>query len=175
MEKGTNVATPKHPRMTLPIGVTHGAGLRVAVVVSRFNQDVTSRLRDGAIEALLRSGVKEADIVEVWVPGAWEIPLACQSLNEADGYDAIVALGCVIRGETSHHLYVAGEAARGIADESMASGVPIGFGLLTTDTHEQAMERAGGSHGNKGADAALAALEMVGVLRTYCPAFDPDL
>lgn len=154
--------------------VLDGAGLRVAIVVSRFNEEVTARLRDGAREALLRSGVKEKDIVEVWVPGAWEIPLTCQMLNESDDYDAMVALGCVIRGETSHHLYVAGEAARGIADESMGSGVPIGFGLLTTDTYEQAMERAGGSHGNKGEDAALAALEMVGVLRSYCPPFDSN-
>lgn len=140
-------------------------GLRLALVASRFNDNVVSRLLAGARETLLQNGAKQGDLTDLWVPGAWELPLAAQSLARSGKYDALVCLGCVIRGETSHHIYVAGEPARALAQISLDTGIPIGFGLLTTDTLEQAMDRAGGKHGNKGADAALAAVEMVHLLR----------
>jgi 6,7-dimethyl-8-ribityllumazine synthase len=134
---------------------------RVAIVVSRFNESVTRRLVDGAIDALTRHGGLRENIDVVWVPGAWELPGATRVLLATDRYDAIVALGAVIRGETPHFDYVAGEASRGLSEAGADFDVPIGFGLLTTDTLEQAEERAGGTHGNKGWDAAVAALEMV--------------
>lgn len=143
----------------------NGTGLRVGIIVSRFNDEITSRLLGGARAALERTGVSSSDIVEVWVPGAWEQPLAAQTLARSGKYDALVALGCVIRGETTHHIHVGGEASRGLARVSLETGVPIGFGVLTTDTTEQAIARAGGAHGNKGEDAALAAVEMVQLLR----------
>jgi 6,7-dimethyl-8-ribityllumazine synthase len=133
----------------------------VAIVVSRFNESVTRRLVDGAIDALTRHGGLRENIDVVWVPGAWELPGATRVLLATERYDAIVALGAVIRGETPHFDYVAGEASRGLAEAGADFDVPIGFGLLTTDTLEQAEERAGGTHGNKGWDAAVAALEMV--------------
>ncbi|HLB08896.1 MAG TPA: 6,7-dimethyl-8-ribityllumazine synthase [Gemmatimonadaceae bacterium] len=133
----------------------------VAIVVSRFNESVTRRLVDGAIDALTRHGGLRENIDVVWVPGAWELPGATRVLLATERYDAIVALGAVIRGETPHFDYVAGEASRGLAEAGADFDVPIGFGLLTTDTLEQAEERAGGTHGNKGWDAAIAALEMV--------------
>jgi 6,7-dimethyl-8-ribityllumazine synthase len=132
----------------------------VAIVVSRFNESVTSRLLEGAIDALERHGGQRANIDVVWVPGAWELPAGARALLATERYDAIVALGAVIRGETPHFDFVAGEASRGLADAAADFDVPIGFGLLTTDTLEQAESRAGGAHGNKGWDAALAALEM---------------
>ena len=133
----------------------------VAIVVSRFNESVTRRLVDGAIDALTRHGGVRENIDVVWVPGAWELPGATRVLLATERYDAIVALGAVIRGETPHFDYVAGEASRGLSEAGADFDVPIGFGLLTTDTLEQAEERAGGTHGNKGWDAAVAALEMV--------------
>ena len=133
----------------------------VAIVVSRFNESVTMRLLQGAIDALERHGGTRADIDVVWVPGAWELPAGARALLATDRYDAVVALGAVIRGETPHFDFVAGEASRGLAAASAEFEVPIGFGLLTTDNMEQAEARAGGAHGNKGWDAALAALEMV--------------
>ncbi|HTR79222.1 MAG TPA: 6,7-dimethyl-8-ribityllumazine synthase [Gemmatimonadaceae bacterium] len=141
-------------------GVAHGAGRRVAVAASRFNETITERLVDGALDALVRHGMAADDVDVVWVPGAWELPSAVRRLLASDRYCAIVALGAVIRGETPHFDYVAGEAARGLAAASAEFDVPVGFGLLTCDTVEQAEERAGGVHGNKGWDAALAALEM---------------
>ena len=141
-------------------GKPTGAGRRVAVLASRFNESVTQPLVDGALDALTRHGVAFDDIDVVWVPGAWELPAAARVLLASERYDALVALGAVIRGETPHFDYVAGESARGLADASAESGVPVGFGLLTTDTIEQARARAGGDHGNKGWDAAVAALEM---------------
>lgn len=144
-----------------------GKGLRVALVVSRFNDSITRNLARGARAALLRNGVRARDILEVDVPGAWELPLAIRTLAERGHIDAFVALGCVIRGETDHYKYVAGEASRGLSDVSLALGVPVGFGLLTTDTARQAAERAGGKHGNKGEDAAMAALEMVNLARRF--------
>ena len=132
----------------------------VAIVVSRFNESVTARLLEGAIDALERHGGQRADIDVVWVPGAWELVAGARALLATERYDAIVALGAVIRGETPHFDFVAGEASRGLADAGADFDVPIGFGLLTTDTLAQAEARAGGAHGNKGWDAALAALEM---------------
>jgi 6,7-dimethyl-8-ribityllumazine synthase len=130
------------------------------VVVSRFNESVTQKLVDGALDALVRHGAAADDVDVVWVPGAWELPSAVRRLLATDRYDALVALGAVVRGDTPHFDYVAGEASRGLADAGAAFETPIGFGLLTCDTMAQAEARAGGEHGNKGWDAALAALEM---------------
>ncbi len=141
-----------------------GSGRRVAVVASRFNEAVTRALVDGALDALVRHGVGFDDIDIIWVPGAWELPLAARHAMASDRYEAIVALGAVIRGDTPHFDFVAGEASRGLADASRDSEIPLGFGLLTCDTMEQAMARCGGEHGNKGWDAALAALEMADLM-----------
>ena len=141
-------------------GNVAGEGRRIGVVVSRFNEEVTSKLLEGAVECLIRNGVRFQDVDVVWVPGAWELPAAAERLLAAERYDAIVAVGAVIRGETPHFDYVAGEAARGLANLQRDYSVPIAFGLLTTDNDAQAEARAGGAHGNKGWDAALAALEM---------------
>ena len=139
---------------------------RYAIVAARFNDFITSRLVEGALHALGRHGVDTADLPVVWVPGAYELPLVCRKLAESGKYDAIIALGCVIRGGTHHFDYVAGEAAKGVASAAWATGVPVIFGVLTTETIEQAIERAGTKMGNKGAEAAGAALEMVNLLRT---------
>ena len=141
-------------------GTPSGAGRRIAVVASRFNESVTQKLVDGAIDALTRHDTPYDDIDVVWVPGAWELPAAARLLLSSERYHAIVALGAVIRGETPHFDYVAGEAARGLAQAGADFDTPIGFGLLTCDNIAQAEARAGGAHGNKGWDAALAALEM---------------
>ena len=141
-----------------------GAGRRIAVVASRFNENVTRALVDGALDALLRHGVAFDDVDVVWVPGAWELPLAVRRAMSTERYDAIVALGAVIRGDTPHFDYVAGEASRGLSDASRDAEIPVGFGLLTCDTMEQALERAGGAHGNKGWDASVAVLEMADLL-----------
>jgi len=130
-------------------------------VASRFNETITLRLAEGAIDALTRHGAAFDDIDLVWVPGAWELPAAARRLLASDRYVGVVAVGAVIRGDTPHFDYVAGEASRGLADASAEFDRPIGFGLLTCDTVEQAEARAGGEHGNKGWDAAMAALEMV--------------
>ncbi len=145
-------------------GTPSGQGRRVAVLASRFNDSITTRLADGAMDALVRHGVAAADVDLVWVPGAWELPVAARRLMASDRYDAVVAVGAVIRGETPHFDYVAGEASRGLARASAEFETPVGFGLLTCDTVEQAEARAGGGHGNKGWDAALAALEMIDLL-----------
>ena len=141
-------------------GLPSGVGRRVAVVASRFNEPIVKKLVDGALEALLKYGVVFEDIDVVWVPGAWELPLAARWLLASERYDGIVAVGAVIRGDTAHFDYIAGEASKGLAQASVESETPIGFGVLTTDTDEQAEERAGGAHGNKGWDAAVAMLEM---------------
>jgi 6,7-dimethyl-8-ribityllumazine synthase len=143
-------------------------GLRLAVVVSRFNSFVTDRLREGALEAIKQSGgaLAEGDLIEI--PGAWEFPVIVRALAPR-GYDAIICLGAVIRGDTPHFDYVAGEAARGIADASAATGIPMAFGILTTNTVEQATDRAGGKHGNKGFDAAMTAIEMALLLQKLRP------
>lgn len=137
-----------------------GASRRFAVVASRFNDQVTQALVDGALECLVKHGAAADDIDVVWVPGAWELPAAVSRLLPTERYDAVIALGAVIRGETPHFDFVAGEASRGLALIQQEFGVPIAFGLLTTDTIEQAMARAGGDHGNKGWDAAMAAMQM---------------
>jgi len=140
-------------------------GARVALVASRFNSFIVEHLVLGATDTLVRHGVDADDVVTVRVPGAWEIPLVCARLARSGKFDAIVALGAVIRGSTPHFEHVAGEVSKGVAAASLDTGVPIAFGVLTTDTIEQAVERAGTKAGNKGADAALAALEMVDLFR----------
>jgi len=148
---------PRGPRLS-------GAGLRVALVCSRFNDVITERLLEGARAALSEHGVAPDAIVEVWVPGAFELPLAAKRLAESGEADAIICLGAVIRGETGHYDLVAGQCAAGIQSAQLSTGVPIGFGVLATDTVGQAAERAGGNEGNKGAEAAEAALEMACLL-----------
>lgn len=150
-------------------GLPSGVGRRVAVVASRFNEPIVKKLVDGALEALLKYGVVFEDIDVVWVPGAWELPLAARWLLGSERYDGIVAVGAVIRGDTAHFDYIAGEASKGLAEASAESETPIGFGVLTTDTEEQAEERAGGAHGNKGWDAAVAMLEMVDLVDRLSP------
>ena len=144
-------------------GQTNGAGRRFAIIVSRFNDQVTDRLLAGARDCLTQHGVSESQIDVVSVPGAWELPLAAQAAAQR-GYAAIIALGCVIRGDTPHFDYVAGAAAQGLEKVSLESGLPVAFGVLTTDTTQQALSRAGGRDGNKGWDAALVALEMADLL-----------
>jgi 6,7-dimethyl-8-ribityllumazine synthase len=142
------------------IGSPDGAGRRLAFVCSRFNLEVVQRLHDGAFASALEAGVAADDIDVFWVPGAWEIPVTVRRLAEVGRYDGIVTLGAVIRGDTPHFDYVAGECARGLQGLSLEFGVPIAFGVLTTDDDAQAEARAGGAHGNKGSDAVQVALEM---------------
>lgn len=140
-------------------------GLRFGIVASRFNDFIVDRLLDAAVATLTKHGVAPADIEVVRVPGAFETPLAIKKLAASRRYQALIALGCVIRGATAHFDYVAGEASRGIAHVSLTDEIPVGFGILTVDTIEQAIERAGTKGGNKGVDAALAAIQMANVLR----------
>ncbi|TKC18038.1 6,7-dimethyl-8-ribityllumazine synthase [Robertmurraya kyonggiensis] len=137
-----------------------GTGLKIGIVVSRFNEFITSKLLGGAEDALVRHGVKDEDITVMWVPGAFEIPLAAKKLAEQGSFDAIITLGTVIRGATPHFEYVSSEVAKGVANTGMQSGIPIIFGVLTTDSIEQAIERAGTKAGNKGYEAAVGAIEM---------------
>ncbi|MGH8415218.1 MAG: 6,7-dimethyl-8-ribityllumazine synthase [Gammaproteobacteria bacterium] len=146
-------------------GNTAARGARVAIVAARFNGFVVDKLLDAALETLRAQGVREENLTLVRVPGAFEIPLAVKRLAASGQIDAVIALGAVIRGETPHFDYVAGECARGAQQAALDTGVPVAFGVLTCDTVEQALARTGGSAGNKGADAALAALEMAGLLR----------
>jgi 6,7-dimethyl-8-ribityllumazine synthase len=139
--------------------------VRIGIVVSRFNEVICKSLLDGAIDTLVRHGVDDSNITVVKVPGAFEIPIATSKMAESGNYDAVVCLGAVIRGSTGHYEYVAGQAASGIAQVALQSGIPVGFGVLTTETIEQAVERAGSKAGNKGSDAALAVLEMVDLLK----------
>ncbi len=140
-------------------------GQRFAIVVSRFNEFITAKLLGGAVDALKRHGCEEANVTCVHVPGAFELPLVAKRLAQSGSFDAIICVGCVIRGQTPHFEYVAGEAARGIARVGLETGVPVALGVVTADTLEQAVERAGGKVGNKGADAALTAIEMVNLLK----------
>lgn len=137
---------------------------RFGIVSARFNDFITARLIDGAMDALQRHGAELDQVIHVQVPGSWEIPLAARKLAETKKVDAIICLGCVIRGQTPHFDYVAGEAAKGVASASLQTGMPMSFGILTTETLEQAIDRAGAKAGNKGADAALAAIEMANLL-----------
>jgi 6,7-dimethyl-8-ribityllumazine synthase len=139
--------------------------LRVGIVASRFNDFIVDSLVSGAVDALVRHGVRERDITLVRVPGAWEMPLAVQRMAGRRRFDVIVALGAVIRGATPHFDYVASECAKGIAQAGLAGDIPVAFGVLTTDTIEQAIERAGTKAGNKGAEAAMSAIEMANLLR----------
>ena len=140
-------------------------GLRFGIVASRYNDFIVDRLLDAAVATLTKHGVAPTDIEVVRVPGAFETPLAIKKLAASRRYQALIALGCVIRGATAHFDYVAGEASRGIAHVSLTDEIPVGFGILTVDTIEQAIERAGTKGGNKGVDAALAAIQMANVLR----------
>ena len=140
-------------------------GLRIAIVAARFNHFVVDKLVAGALETLNQAGISAQDLDIVRVPGAFEIPLAARKLALSKNYDAVITLGAVIRGGTPHFDYVAGECARGVSDAARDSGVPVVFGVLTCDDLQQASDRAGGQHGNKGADAALAAVEMADLLR----------
>lgn len=146
-------------------GSLDATGMRFAIVVSRFNDIISTRLLEGAVAALRERGVASGDIDVVWVPGAFEIPIAARELATRGTVEAVVCLGAVIRGDTAHFEYVAGEAARGIASVHATTGVPATFGVLTVDTIEQATDRAGGKHGNKGAEAADTAVEMASLLR----------
>jgi 6,7-dimethyl-8-ribityllumazine synthase len=146
-------------------GKLNGAGLKFALVVSRFNSFITERLLEGALDCLRRQGVAEDDLMVARVPGAWEIPVVVKRLAQAKTYDGVICLGAVIRGSTPHFDYVAAEVSKGIAQVSLESGLPISFGILTTDTLEQAIERAGSKAGNKGFAAAEAAIEMVNLLK----------
>lgn len=137
-----------------------GSGLKVALVVARWNDFICSKLEQGALDALRRSGVDERDIETMKVPGAFELPLGARAAADTGRFDAIVCLGAVIRGETPHFEFVAGEAARGVMDVGLRSGIPVTFGVITADNEDQAIERAGGSVGNKGSEAAEAAVEM---------------
>ncbi len=141
-------------------GTPTGLGRRFAVVGSRFNDSITQPLVDGALDCLVRHGARADDVDVVWVPGAWELPSAVARLLMTERYDAVVVCGAVIRGETPHFDFVAGESSRALSLLQGEYGVPIGFGLLTTNTVEQAQARAGGDHGNKGWDAAMAAMQM---------------
>ncbi len=141
-------------------------GGRYAIVAPRFNAFVTEHLVNGALDALARLGANTDAVTIVRCPGAFELPLVCARLAQSGRYDAVIALGCVIRGNTAHFDYVAGEAAKGVAHASLQTGVPVIFGVLTTDTLEQAIDRAGAKMGNKGAEAATTAIEMVNLLRT---------
>lgn len=147
-------------------GRVDASGMRIAIVVARFNEAVSERLLRGAVEALVRHGAAEADITVHWVPGSFEIPFVAQEVASAGDVDAIVCLGAVIRGETSHFDLVAGEAGRGVARVALDHRIPCTLGILTTETTEQAVDRAGGKHGNKGADAALAAIEVAALVRS---------
>ena len=146
-------------------GKLAGEGLKIALVVSRFNSFITERLLEGALDCLRRHGVADTDLTIVRVPGAWEIPLVAQKLAQGKAHDAVICLGAVIRGSTPHFDYVAAEVSKGIAHASLESGIPMLFGVLTTDTLEQAVERAGSKAGNKGYAAAESALEMVNLLK----------
>ena len=150
-------------------GSPSGVGRRVAVLASRFNEPIVKKLVDGALQALLKYGVVFEDIDVVWVPGAWELPVAARWLLGSERYHGIVAVGAVIRGETPHFDYIAAEAARGLAEASAESETPIGFGVLTCDSEEQAEERSGGAHGNKGWDAAVVMLEMADLVDRLNP------
>lgn len=146
-------------------GKLEAKGIKVGIIVSRFNSFICERLLDGAMDTLLRHGASDKDIHLVRVPGAFEIPLVAKKMAASAKYDALICLGAVIRGATPHFDYVSAEVSKGIASASMETGVPISFGVLTTDSIEQAVERAGSKAGNKGADAAVSAIEMVNLCK----------
>jgi 6,7-dimethyl-8-ribityllumazine synthase len=155
-------------------GTPRGEGRRIAVVASRFNESVTTRLAEGAVDALVRHGADFGDVDVLWVPGAWELPMATRRALASGRYDGVVAVGAVIRGDTPHFDFVAGEAARGLSEAAREFDAPVTLGLLTTDTLAQAEARAGGDHGNKGWDSALALLEVLDLFDRMEPADDDD-
>ncbi len=140
-------------------------GLKIGIVAARFNEFITSKLVSGCMDGLVRHGVKEDDVVLAWVPGAFEIPMVAKRMAASEKYDAVICLGAVIRGSTSHYDYVCAETSKGIAMASMETNVPVIFGVSTTDTIEQAIERAGTKAGNKGYDCAMSAIEMANLLK----------
>jgi len=150
-------------------GKVEAAGMRLGIVVARFNELVAGRLLEGALESWSRHGGPDAAVTVAWVPGSFELPLVARALAAGGDVDAVVALGAVIRGETPHFDYVAGQAAAGVARAALDTGVPVLFGVITAATMEQAIDRAGGKQGNKGADAVVAAIEMVSLLRQLRP------
>ena len=156
--------------MNVVEGKLTAEGLRFGIVAARFNEFITGKLVSGAIDALNRHGSDDADITLVWVPGAYEIPLAAQKMAISRKFDAVICLGTVIRGGTPHFEYVAGEVAKGVAHVNLQTGIPTIFGVLTTENIEQAIERAGTKAGNKGFDAAMAAIEMANLLKNWEPA-----
>lgn len=141
------------------------SGIKIGIVVARFNEFITSKLLSGALDGLHRHDVKDEDVEVAWVPGAFEIPLIASKMAQSGKYDAVICLGAVIRGSTSHYDYVCNEVSKGIANVSLSTGVPVMFGVVTTENIEQAIERAGTKAGNKGYDCALGAVEMVNLLR----------
>jgi 6,7-dimethyl-8-ribityllumazine synthase len=146
-------------------GNLQGQGLKIGIVIARFNEFISTRLLGGAEDALVRHGVAAEDIETAWVPGAFEIPVVARKMAASSRYDAVICLGCIIRGATPHFDYVAGESAKGIAKISMDTGCPVMYGILTTETIEQAVERAGTKAGNKGWDVATGAIEMANLLK----------
>ncbi len=146
-------------------GMYEGKGLKIAIVAARFNEFITTKLVAGARDTLVRHSVADEDITLAWVPGAFEIPLVAKKLAKSGEYDAVICVGAVIRGSTSHYDYVCAEVSKGIACVSLETEIPVLFGVLTTDTIEQAIERAGTKAGNKGSDCAMSALELVGLLK----------
>ncbi len=146
-------------------GNLNAQGLKVGIVVARFNEFISSKLLGGSLDALVRHGAQDQDIEVAWVPGAFEIPLVAKRMAASGKYDCVICLGCVIRGATPHFDYVAAESSKGIAQVAMKADCPVAFGVLTTETIEQAIERAGTKAGNKGWDAALAAVEMANLLK----------
>lgn len=144
-----------------------GSGLKIGIIVARFNEFITSKLLSGAKDALKRHGVEEGNIDIAWVPGAFEIPLTAKKMAETNKYDAIITLGTVIRGATSHYDYVCNEVAKGVANVGMQTGIPVIFGVLTTESIEQAIERAGTKAGNKGWESAVSAIEMANLFRNF--------
>jgi 6,7-dimethyl-8-ribityllumazine synthase len=164
-KKKLRVEAPPEAKVPAMEGALSGSGKRFAIVVSRFNAFITERLFQSAYDGLLRSGVKKNDIVLVRVPGSFEIPSAARTLAETGKYDAIICIGCLLRGDTAHYDVIANEVTRGIGQSAQETGVPHAFGVLTCDTLEQAIDRAGLKSGNKGLDAALAAVEMANLKR----------
>ena len=146
-------------------GNLNAEGLRIGIIVARFNEFISSKLLGGSLDALIRHGANDQDIEVAWVPGAFEIPLVAKRMAASGKYDCIICLGCIIRGATPHFDYVAAESSKGIAQVAMKADCPVAFGVLTTETIEQAIERAGTKAGNKGWDAALAAVEMANLLK----------
>lgn len=147
-------------------GDLRGDGLRIGIVVATFNEFITSKLLEGALAALDRHGVRDDDVTVARVPGSFEIPLVAKKMAESGQHDAVICLGAVIKGETDHYEFVAGEAAKGISNTSSSTGIPVIFGVLTTNTMEQAINRAGGKQGNNGYGAGVAAIEMANLVRT---------